>query len=130
MVLNDPIANMLSKIENAEKIGMNEVMIYPGSKLIKNILSLLQQEKYVGKIEEIVTEKGNAMKVDLNGNINKCRAIKPRHATKKDEYDKFEARYLPAKDFGVIIVSTSKGIMTHIKAKEEKAGGKLICYCY
>ena len=60
----------------------------------------------------------------------KCGAIKPNFSVKKDGFEKFEKRYLPAKDFGVLIVSTSQGIMTHVEAKEKKLGGKLIAYVY
>jgi len=48
----------------------------------------------------------------------------------KGNYEKFEKRYLPAKDFGMIIVSTNQGIMTHIEAKEKGLGGRLLAYVY
>ena len=64
------------------------------------------------------------------GNLNKCGAIKPRYSVRKDGFEKFEKRYLPAKDFGIIFVSTPKGIMTHNGAKKKGLGGKLIAYCY
>ncbi|MDZ4226799.1 MAG: 30S ribosomal protein S8, partial [Candidatus Pacearchaeota archaeon] len=60
----------------------------------------------------------------------KCGVVKPRFPVKLDEFEKFEKRYLPAKNFGIIIVSTSNGIMTHIEAKEKKLGGRLIAYIY
>jgi small subunit ribosomal protein S8 len=46
------------------------------------------------------------------------------------EFDKFEKRYLPARGFGIIIVSTNKGIMTLEEAKEKRIGGRLLAYCY
>ena len=69
-------------------------------------------------------------KVELEGNINKCGVIKPRHAVKKDEFEKFEKRYLPAKNFGILIVTTPEGIMTHYEAKERGIGGRLLAYMY
>ena len=48
----------------------------------------------------------------------------------KEEYEKFEKRYLPAKGFGIIIVSTPKGLMIHKEAISKVTGGKLIAYCY
>ena len=57
-------------------------------------------------------------------------AIKPRFAVKATEYEKFEKRYLPAKGFGILIVSTVKGLMTHYEAKQQGLGGRLIAYCY
>ncbi len=47
-----------------------------------------------------------------------------------EEFEKFEKRFLPAKDFGFLILSTSKGIMTHLAAKEKSIGGKLLAYVY
>ena len=70
------------------------------------------------------------MKVELLGAINKCGAVKPRFTVKNNEFEKFEKKFLPAKDFGFIVVSTSQGIMTHIEAKQKSLGGKLIAYFY
>ena len=66
----------------------------------------------------------------MAGSINKCGVIKPRFSVKKNEYEKFEKRYLPAHGFGIIIVSTPKGLMMHDEAIEKGLGGKLIAYCY
>jgi small subunit ribosomal protein S8 len=63
-------------------------------------------------------------------NINGCGVIKPRHSVKKDDYEKFEKRFLPAKGFGILIVSTPKGIMTQEGAKKEDSGGKLLAFIY
>jgi len=62
--------------------------------------------------------------------MNNCGVVKPRFSTKCTNFEKWEKRYLPAKDFGIILISTPKGIMTHIEAKEKKLGGRLIAYCY
>jgi small subunit ribosomal protein S8 len=130
MTLNDPLAAVLSNIMNHEKIGKQEVTVRFNSKTIRKVLSLLQENKYVGEFTEIPDGKTNLLKINILGNINKIGAIKPRSSVKTDNYVKFEKRFLPAKDFGIIIVSTSKGIMTHNQAKEQHLGGKLICYCY
>lgn len=129
-MLNDTLANALSAILNMERVGKKECAIMPSSKIIKIILKIMNENNYIGSFEEIVTKKGNLLKVNLLGNINKCGAIKPRFSVKKNEYEKFEKRYLPAKDFGIIFVSTPKGIMTHSEAKKKSIGGKLLAYCY
>lgn len=129
-MLNDTLATALSAILNREKIGKKECVIRQSSKMIKVVLKIMNDNNYIGSFEEIVTAKGNLLKVNLLGDINKCGAIKPRYSVKKDEYEKFEKRYLPAKDFGIIFVSTPKGIMTHIEAKKKNIGGKLLAYCY
>jgi small subunit ribosomal protein S8 len=130
MSLNDPLANVLSQIQNYEKLGKKEVITENNSKLIKNVLSIMNEHGYVGLFEEVVDSRGNYLKISLLGKINKVGVIKPRFQIKKDEFTKFEKRYLPAKDFGIIIVSTSQGLMTHKQAKDKKIGGRLISYCY
>lgn len=129
-MLNDPLATALSKILNAERRSKKGVLIKPTSKVIKTIFNLMNENNYLGTFEEIKDGKGDFLKVNLLGNINNCGVIKPRFSVKKDEFEKWEKRYLPAKDFGFIIISTPQGIMTHDQAKEKQIGGKLLVYCY
>ncbi len=129
-MLNDPLAAALSKMLNAEKVGKKEVFVRPASKMIKKVLTLMNEGGYIGSFEETLDDKGGSLKINLLGNINKCGVVKPRFSTKKDEYEKWEKRYLPAKDFGIIFVSTPRGVITHGEAKENKTGGKLLAYCY
>ena len=129
-MFNDPLAAALAKILNAEKVGKREVLIKPASSIIKRILSIMNEQGYVGSFEEVNDGKGGVLKVSLLGNINKCGVIKPRFSTAKHEFEKWEKRYLPAKDFGIIVVSTPQGLVTHYSAKEKNLGGKLIAYCY
>ncbi|MBI5398010.1 30S ribosomal protein S8 [Candidatus Woesearchaeota archaeon] len=129
-MLNDPLSNAMSKIRNAEAIGQRECVIKPTSKTIKALLTLLNAEGYIGQFEEVADGRGGHLKVNLLGYINKCGSIKPRHAVGFQSYQKFEKRYLPARDFGVLVVSTSSGLFTHQQAKQKKIGGKLIAYCY
>ncbi len=129
-MLNDPLANALSLIMNSERIKSTECLIKPISKVIKDTLNVMRDNGYIGSFEEIGDGKGNFIKINLLGAINKCGAIKPRYAVKKKEYEKFEKRYLPAKDFGMLIVSTPSGIMTQNEARKKGLGGKLLAYCY
>ena len=129
-MLNDPLANMLSKIMNAEKVSKTICEIKPISSTVKRVLKIMQEKRYIGGFEEIEDRKGNFIKINLIGQINKCGAIKPKYPVKHDKFEKFEERYLPAKDFGMIIVSTTQGIMTHVEAKEKNLGGVLLAYCY
>jgi len=129
-MLNDPIANMLSLIENAEKVGKSTCTIKPVSKLMIQILDFLNKKGYVGNYEVVASQGGDELVLNLIGKINRCNAIKPRHAIKADEIENFEKRFLPAKEFGVLIISTSQGVMTNEDAKKKKIGGKLIAFCY
>lgn len=129
-MLNDPLANALSVILNKENAKTKECLIKPSSKIIKEILNIMKDNYYVGEFKEIEDSKGNMLSVQLLNKINKCGVIKPRFSVKKDGYEKFEKRFLPAKDFGILIVSTPLGIMTNDEAKKKLIGGKLLAYCY
>lgn len=130
MSLMDPLADALTNIRNNELQGNATATIRPASKLIGHVLSVMQKENYIGNFELVDDGKAGIFNVELEGNINKCGVIKPRHAVKKDEFEKFEKRYLPAKNFGILIVTTPKGIMTHYEAKELGIGGRLLAYMY
>ena len=130
MSLNDPLANALSVVLTDEKAGRSESKIRPSSKIIKKVLDVMKSNKYVGDFEEIKDGKGNTIKLNLIGNINKCGVIKPRYSVKKNEFEKFEERYLLARDMGILVVSTPAGIITHKEAKKKGIGGKLLAYCY
>jgi small subunit ribosomal protein S8 len=129
-MLNDPLANVLSYINHHESLGRKEITVGNNSKIIRKILGILNENNYLGEYKEIEDGKGKLLNISLLGNINKVGVIKPRFNVKKLEYEKFEKRFLPAKDFGIIVVSTSQGMMTHSQAKEKGLGGRLICYCY
>jgi len=62
--------------------------------------------------------------------VTECKAIKPRFTVSKKTLDKYVRRFLPSRNFGFVIVSTSKGLMTHHEAQENKIGGSLIAYFY
>lgn len=130
MTLNDPLANVLSHILNAERRGAREITTMSANKIIKQVLEIFQRAGYLGSADESVDNKGNYLTINLLGQINKIGVIKPRYQIKKNAYERYEKRYLPARDFGVIIVSTTQGLMTHTQAKEKGLGGKLLCYCY
>ena len=129
-MLNDPLANVMSLILNKELIGKSECLIKPVSKVIKEVLGVMKENGYVGDFKEVEDSKGNYIELNLLGSINKCGVIKPRYSVKSRDFEKFERRYLPAKDIGIIFVSTPKGIMTHYNAKSKKTGGRLLAYCY
>ena len=130
MSLNDPLANALSSILSNEKIGRSESEVKPSSKIIKKVLEIMKDNLYIGEFKEIENGRGNVLKINLLGNINNCRVIKPRYSVKKDQFEKFEKRYLLAKDMGILIITTPNGIMTHNEAKKKNIGGKLLAYCY
>lgn len=129
-MMHDTLALALSNIMNAERVGKESCIAKPFSKMLKEILTLMNSKGYIGSFELVDDGKGKLVKIALIGKVNKCGAVKPRFSVKRDGFEKFEKRYLPAKDFGMLIVSTSKGIMTHTEAKEKKLGGRLLAFIY
>ena len=127
---NDPLADALNTIKTHEITGKRECTIKPASKLIKEVLALFQKHNYIGEFEFIDDAKSGSFKVQLLGNINNCKAIKPRFAIRKDEWVKWEQRYIPSPDFGLLIISTPQGLMTNREAKGRSIGGKLIAFVY
>lgn len=129
-MLNDTLSNALSKILNSEKTCKTKCTIKPISRVIKDVFRIMQEKTYIGEFKEFSDGRGGYIELNLLGRINKCGAIKPRYPVKRNKFEKFEKRYLPAKDFGIILVSTSKGIMTHTDAKKQGVGGKLLAFIY
>ncbi len=129
MALNDQLADSLSKMNNAVK-ALNKTVTLKKSKLLLGVLKVLKENNYVGEFEIIEDGKSDLVKVNLLGTINKCGIIKPRFPVKISELESFEKRFLPAKDFGVLLISTNKGLITQKESKENHVGGTLIAYCY
>jgi small subunit ribosomal protein S8 len=126
----DTLANALVSLKNSELMGKKGCEIRPASKVIGNILKILQKEGYIGDFEFVDDGKAGIYKVKLLGKINNCLAIKPRYSISHDDFTKWEKRYLPAKDFGVLIISTPRGIVGHQEAKQLHTGGKLLAFIY
>ncbi len=129
-MLNDPLANALSSMKNAEHRGKGECDIQPSSKLIGGVLNLLKEKGYIKEFEFIDDGKAGVFQVNLNGNINNCGVIKPRYPIKNEDLDKWESRYLPAQHFGLLILTTTKGILSQDEARNNGIGGKLLAYVY
>jgi len=130
MVMNDTLSNALEKITQYDKIGKSECLINPVSKTITSVLGILKKFGYIKGYDKIKEGKKTFYNVKLIGCINKCGVIKPRFSVKQTEFEKFEKRYLPSKDMGIMIVSTVLGMVEHSKAKDKKIGGKLVAFCY
>ncbi|MEI7961591.1 MAG: 30S ribosomal protein S8 [archaeon] len=130
MAQQDPIVDALTKIRNAEVASKKECTLGPASNFLGEILRIAKESGYIEDFKKH-DEKGIiSYIVKLSGKLNECKAIKPRFAVKKAEFEKYEKRYLPARDVGLIVVSTPKGLMTHAEAKAQKLGGRLIAFMY
>lgn len=126
---HDLLSDALSAIQNGDSVGRKDATS-PASKMVKDVMRVMQKHKYIGNFELVDDGRGGRFKVGLLGTINHCGAIRPRFSICKGDWEKWERRYLPAAGFGLLIVSTSKGIMTHEEAKKEGIGGKLLAFVY
>jgi len=121
------ITKTLNEIMNAKRAGKVECTIKPVSRLLLKILDIMKAEGY---IDYKLDKAGfGSVKISIK-KLNECRAINPRFYTKIEEFDKYVRRFLPARDFGMIIVSTDQGLMKHTEALDKGTGGSLLAYCY
>jgi small subunit ribosomal protein S8 len=127
---SDPLNDAMSIIKNAALVGKSNCLITPSSKLIGRVLKVMQESGYINAFEFIEDGRAGMFKIDMRGTINNCGVIKPRYSIKRTELDKWESRYLPAQDFGVLILTTTEGVVSHMKAKELGVGGKLLAFVY
>jgi len=126
---HDSLSDALVLIKNADHVGKDTAVV-PASRLIENVLKLLTEKGYLNNYEFRENGQGGEFDISLNGRINGCGAIKPRFSVKLKDMERQEARYLPAKDFGLLILTTPYGIMNNDQAKEASTGGKLLAYVY
>jgi len=123
----DIIADALNMIRNAKKARKNSIKIRRISNLLIDVLKIMKEKKAIKKYK--INSKDQSIDVTIE-EIFDCRAIKPRFTVKVDQIEKYRRRYLPARNIGFVIVSTSKGLLTHEQAQEMKIGGCLIAYFY
>jgi small subunit ribosomal protein S8 len=126
----DTLSNAMTTIKNAEMAGENKCEIKPASKLIGNVLRVLMDHGYIKGFEYVEDHRGGKFIVELAGRINDCGAVRPRFSVKVVEYEKYEKRYLPARDFGILVVSTTEGVISQIEARQRRLGGVLLAYVY
>jgi len=124
---HDPLADALSTIKNAERVGKSECSVMAFN-LIGRVLKVMQEEGRIKRFEYVV--ENGTFTVALNGSVNECMVIKPRFSVKKGDIEKYESRYLPARNFGFLILSTNQGIITQSRARELGIGGRLLAYVF
>jgi small subunit ribosomal protein S8 len=90
----------------------------------------MQLNGYIGEFEFIDDGRAGKFKIQLLGRVNKCGAIKPRFAVKADGFEEWEKTFLPARDVGILVVSTPYGVLPHREAKEKNVGGRLLAFVY
>ena len=130
----DPIADMLTRIRNANMVSLNEVDM-PSSKLKIELAKLLKSEGYVE--DYAVVDKENSSFKTLKITLKYDEKSKPVISNLQRVSRPGLRNYCKAKDIpqvlggmGIAIISTSKGLLTDRKAKKENVGGEILCYVW
>jgi len=124
---HDIVADALNMIKNAKKAGKEIINVNRISNLLIEILKIMKQEGAIKKYK--IDGKEKSVEITI-GELMECKSIKPRFSVNKMEIEKYRRRYLPARNIGTVIISTSKGLVTHQEAQEAGMGGSLIAYFY
>ena len=126
----DPIADMLTRIRNANRVGRRLVMI-PNSKICKGIAGVLKDEGYIEDFDLIETaNKQGTLRVKLKYALDGTKVIHTIDRRSKPGcrvYSKVEELPQVLNGMGIAVVSTSKGVMSDRKAREQNVGGELLC---
>ena len=129
MSLSDPIADMLTRIRNGGRVGKPEVMIR-NSKICTGVAEVLKQEGYITDHDVIEDNKQGMLRVTLKYSIEGSSIITEIKRVSKPGcriYSTLEDLPQVLGGLGITIVSTSKGVMSDRKCRDEKVGGELIC---
>lgn len=124
----DIIADALNTIMNVKRLEKKEITIKRISNLLIRVLDLMKKEGLID-YEICGDEKKKELKIKIL-KLNECKAIKPRYNVCVDEIEKYIRRFLPSRNIGKLIISTSKGLKSHDEALKERIGGCLIAYYY
>jgi small subunit ribosomal protein S8 len=120
----DIVSDGLNQIMNAKKARKNEVVLKKHSKVLRNVLDIAKEHGYLDYVIE-----GNSLKIEIK-DLNMIRSIKPRYTVPVNKINFYVRRFLPARNFGFMVVSTNNGLMKHEEAEEKNIGGCLIAYMY
>ncbi len=126
----DLLNDALVTLRHADRDGKPRVEIRPTSKLIGEVLRIFREHRYIEEFTFVPNGRGGAYDVTLSRRINSCGVVKPRIAVAHGNLERYESRFLPAQDFGLLVLSTNRGVLAHPQARELKIGGRLLAYVY
>ncbi len=131
MVSTDPIADMLTRIRNAIAVNKHQILV-PYSKVQVTVLDVLQANKFIVSHEVLGEGKEKHIIVVINEPNTNARITEIERISKPGRRIYSGAEELPKIKYGrgIVVVSTSKGIMTGADAKKAGLGGELICKVY
>ncbi len=128
-MIMDRLADAINTIKTNERIGRRECSVY-STKLTRAVLDVMQKNGYIGGYEEYTERYAHMLRVKLSRRINNIGVAKPRYSIGKSDIQRYEERYIPSKDFGILVLSTPTGLLTNTEARAAGTGGRLIAYMY
>lgn len=130
-VSTDPIADMLSRIRNAIAVNKHAVTM-PHSKVKEAVAKLLVSSQFLEGVKVEEAPVGKALTIQINQPGSNARITEIVRLSKPGRREYAAAREIPTvkRGRGLVIVSTSKGIMTGNDARKQGVGGELICKVY
>lgn len=130
--MTDPIADMLTRIRNANQMKYKEVLV-PTSKLKVQIANILKNEGYINGYKLVDSENGSMMNIELKYGAKKERVITGLKRISKPGlrvYAKKEEIPTVLNGLGIAIISTSKGLMVDREARKQNLGGEVLAYIW
>ena len=131
MVMTDPIADLLTRIRNANQMK-HETVDIPASKLKKELLEVLKKEGYIGNVAVVKGDVQDTLRVTLKY-LNTERVIKGLKRISKPGlrvYAKTNEIPKVLNGLGIAVISTSKGLITDREARKLKIGGEILAYVW
>lgn len=131
MVSTDPIADMLTRIRNALAVRQDEVRM-PHSKIKQSVADILVENKYIAgtSVEGEGVEKSLVIQIVGANSQSPITEIKRVSKPGRRVYAKVKDIPTIKQGRGLVIVSTSKGVMTGTQARDQKLGGEVLCQVY
>jgi small subunit ribosomal protein S8 len=134
MTMTDPIADMLTRVRNAN-VAMHESVPMPSSKLKENLAALLQREGYIEgfSVRDDPKRPGKILEIKMKYSPERARTISGLKRVSKPGLRVYtQAEHLPRVlgGLGVAVLSTSRGLMTDREARQRKVGGEVLCYVW
>lgn len=131
MMTTDPIADMLTRIRNAIAVNKREVVL-PHSKLKETVANVLVDSNFVDRVEVLPATVGKQLKIVINQEDTNARITSIERVSTPGRRVYVSSSDIPLvqRGRGIVVVSTSKGVMTGTAARKERLGGELICKVY
>jgi small subunit ribosomal protein S8 len=134
MTMTDPIADMLTRLRNAN-VAMHDTVRMPGSKLKASLAAILEREGYISgySVQSDPARPGEVLEIHLKYAPDRARAIAGlRRVSKPGLRIYARADKLPRVfgGLGVAVLSTSQGLMTDTEARKRRMGGEVLCYVW